>query len=36
VKAALVNRLAARTHEPLKTMHEVPRPMVGKFASQGV
>jgi biopolymer transport protein ExbB len=35
VKAALVNRLAARTHEPLKTMHEVPRPVVGKFASQG-
>ncbi|HEX3382865.1 MAG TPA: MotA/TolQ/ExbB proton channel family protein [Paraburkholderia sp.] len=36
VKAALVNRLAARTHEPLKTMHEVPRPVAGKFASQGV
>jgi biopolymer transport protein ExbB len=36
VKAALVNRLVARTHEPVKTVHEVPRPVVGKFASQGV
>ncbi|MGF6871847.1 MotA/TolQ/ExbB proton channel family protein [Paraburkholderia sp. MM5477-R1] len=36
LKAALVNRLAARTHESVKPVHEVPRPVVGKFASQGV
>ncbi|WP_233847414.1 MotA/TolQ/ExbB proton channel family protein [Paraburkholderia sp. HD33-4] len=36
VKAALVNRLAARTHDAAKAVHEVPRPVVGKFASQGV
>ncbi|SDQ91517.1 MotA/TolQ/ExbB proton channel family protein [Paraburkholderia tuberum] len=36
VKAVLVNRLAARAHESLKPVHEVPRPVVGKFASQGV
>ncbi|EEA01922.1 MotA/TolQ/ExbB proton channel [Burkholderia sp. H160] len=36
VKAALVNRLAARTHESVKPVHEVPRAVVGKFASQGV
>ncbi|MGF6634621.1 biopolymer transport protein ExbB [Paraburkholderia sp. MM5496-R1] len=36
VKAVLVNRLAARAHESVKPVHEVPRPVVGKFASQGV